>query len=195
MSITYFQKIATGIQFDWDVPAMLSKIPGTPNANSIWMKSAAGEVTDQIYFSEHFHITFPIEFSQACIVVRDLQSACANLNDPSDLIQDFLKYNPALSELPRINLVKTKPGVSVVPHVDGNRLIVLNLGLVNSNIGETQISGAATRFEFYQSPYESYIMEDGDAYLLRTGNVHAVRALTPLESGPDRYILSVCVKF
>jgi hypothetical protein len=78
----------------------------------------------------------------------------------------------------RVHLIRTHGYIP--PHVDEVRTCALNIGLAFSSTAETQVSTNNQESDFLvgSKDFETYIMQDKEAYLLDVSKFHAVSPLT-----------------
>ena len=87
----------------------------------------------------------------------------------------------------RIRILRTKG--YIYPHVDEVRNSCINIGLFNSNLAITHF-GKTNNISDFEEPLntESYICQDGEAYLLNVQNLHAIYPTK--ESNEFRYLIT-----
>ena len=197
-----FSKIATGLTFSWDIRELekhfiddvvdpLAKerkrhIPySDPQGRPHWQPFPSG-----IAFARNFSFNFPKECAEVTDSIRRLQSELKNTEPDNAITKAFLEHriNPNL-----VNVVKIYAGTSVKAHDDATRGVGLNIGLANSDSCETQIINIVDNDNFDRHEAESFIMNDGDVYLLKVENTHRVNSLVTKESGLDRYLITYTV--
>lgn len=194
--MTPFQKIFTNFQVSWDITTLeknFSSDVTTPNGeiSSKYDKSPHWQFFKSgVRFSRHFHDNFLNESMELMRKIRDLQNFCKTLDNRTSDINEFI--NSSLN-VNKITIIKVANGCNVAPHIDAVRELSLNIGLKNSNAGRThmstELSNTHNYSEFYSKKNLNFIMEDGDAYLLRVKYPHAVESIKEL----DRYIISYSI--
>lgn len=191
-----FQKIFTNFHVSWDITLLEKSFSSeitTPNGeisskhdkSPHWQFFKSG-----VRFSRHFHDNFLNETDELMKKIKDLQEFCKTLENKTSEINEFI--NSRLSKT-KITLVKVAKGCNVAPHTDALRELSLNIGLKNSNAGVTYISpelyNTHNYSQFYNKQNLNFVMEDGDAYLLRVKYPHAVESVKDI----DRYIISYSI--
>lgn len=139
-------------------------------------------------------------------VYRNLKPECESIGQSLQRLQEHIRSNSLMRENPmvneflnhqinskRITFIKQAAGIPVKPHIDSNRNLTLNIGLRNSNTGKTYVSNSSDPKSFKTSNLQSYTMNDGDVYLLKTANVHSVESLVTADSTLDRYIVTYAI--
>jgi hypothetical protein len=103
-----------------------------------------------------------------------------------DYLQSRFPLWPWLSE--RVHLIRTYGAIA--PHIDEVRKCALNIGLHNSNSAETffSLSNRETDFIDNAADLESYVMQDGDVWLLDVSKFHSVRP--KLNTPNPRYLVT-----
>ncbi len=104
-----------------------------------------------------------------------------------ELADYVVKYLESLVDLKfypeRVHFIRTRG--SIVPHRDeAGRKCCINIGIQNSNSAITRYSDIDKEETFMQD-YTECVCEDGSAYLLDTGKLHAVKG-----SNMDRILIT-----
>ena len=196
-----FKKTATGIKFSWDILELEKQFIGElmdgtdingryvsfsdPLKRPHWQRFPRG-----ILFARNFSINFPKECLEVANAIYKIQTELKKEESDDELSKIFLshKINPA-----SVNIIKIIAGNTVPAHDDVTRALSLNIGLINSNSCETQIINTTDNLNFDHHDIKSFIMNDGDAYLLKVSNSHRINSLVTNDSGLDRYIISYTI--
>lgn len=196
-----FVKLSTDFAFNFDVDKIISEFDGdrvdptaTSETNHKIYRDPSG-VPHWQYFSGsniRFARNFVGNYYRQCVSIAkqltDIQNQIKkNGNISNSLIEYFLSHT---INADNVGLIKQQSGVIVKPHIDYSRTISLNIGLKNSNTATTYVSGTSDVKNFESLDLESYTMNDGDVYLLRTQFSHSVKSLMTAEDNLDRYIVT-----
>ena len=194
-----FEKIFEGFKLSWDIRELEKRFIEDqvdpegkkrgyhtpyfhPSGRPHWQKFPTN-----ILFSRNFESSFPVECLELLDNLKNIQAELKTSTKPSAFTELFLQKNFVMAG---INIIKILPGVNVDPHCDTMRLVSVNIGLVNSNTCKTHISFNNNKSEFHTSPKTSYIMNDGDIYMVLVNNTHSVESLVSIDSNLPRYIIS-----
>lgn len=197
-----FTKISTDIRFSWDIRELEKQFIGEvtdpsgdtrgrhlpysdPLKRPHWQKFPAG-----ILFARNFSINFPKECMEVTETILNLQNELKKTPQENEIIKVFLNHRVNSGS---VNIIKVHAGTSVAPHDDVTRFVALNIGLSNSNSCETQIINTIDNRNFDHYDTESFIMNDGDAYLLKVTNSHRVNSLVTSDSGLNRYLITYTI--
>jgi len=135
-----------------------------------------------ISFARNFYRNFKLECAEVAYKLQEIQKT---LIPDNELLCEFLNH----TILPqKVNIIRAIGGKNVGVHCDVTRNVCINIGLKNSNTFRTRISNNTDIQNFYTNPTETYIMNDGDAYLISIKNAHCVEALT--KTPEPRYIIT-----
>ena len=200
MTIDRYIKLASYFKFDFDLDEMISKFDGDRIdpagilTNQNVYRDPSGVLHWQYYpnskirFARNFYRNCKNECKSIAQELRNLQHHLEQKNNVSnELVNNFVEHNIVEEN---IGLIMQQSGVTVDPHVDRGRQLTLNIGLKNSNIGQTYISGTTQIDDFYSLDLESYVMNDGDVYLLSTKYSHCVQSLTDSHCDKNRYVVT-----
>jgi hypothetical protein len=185
-----FYKLSSDFTFDFNIEDIISKFVGdlddplesnkthpkiynSPTGLLHWQHYS----TSNIRFARNVYKNLKQECNAIASNLRRLQNSIKNSDN--ELTDQFLKH---VIKGDRLGIIKQQGGHSVNPHIDSNRSLTLNIGLKNSNASRTWVGD--------QSHLESYIMQDGDVYLLNTSLSHSVESLV---TDRDRYIITYTV--
>ena len=203
--MTSFIKLASDFKVDWDIDDITSKISNdiqTPDNIRNSYTDSSGMVHDKPYFdssgvahwqyyiagisfSRNFFKNFPRECLNVVIKLKKLQRMYADIPTDNKLILTFINHNIIPQ---KVNIIRTMGGTNVSVHCDTTRNSCINIGLKNSNTFRTRISESQDVNNFYNSPTETYTMNDGDAYLIDIKNAHSVESLTSIVE--PRYLIT-----
>lgn len=197
----YFKHLYSSLTVSWEIETLAEKftddIVVDNNKDAPQFKSDGSPhwqyYKPHIRFSRNFYRNFPDESIEVTDKLKLLQNTVRdtyiinNFDTDNILLQRFLihDFNPMA-----VTILKINAGVSVVPHIDSSRQSTLNIGLRNSNSCQTIISDITdvkNLSDFNQRVQGSYIMNDGDVYLLSTMHGHAVKSLSNIN---DRYLIT-----
>ena len=198
-----FFKLTDHLKLDFNLDAMIAKFDGDridPTGKNNYYSDPSG-----VLHWQYFTLTGPnVLFARN--VYRNLKSESESIVHSLQNLQKYIdadstiRENPMISEFlnhqinpDRISLMKQTAGSDIAPHFDRNRRLTLNIGLRNANAGKTYVSDSSDESNFATSDLQSYTMNDGDVYLLKTANVHSVKSLVTAESKLDRYIISYTI--
>lgn len=191
--IQLFEKIAENIDIKLDLDSIQSKFIEDQSGYSYAFHHPSGKPHWQ-NFSEGISFTrnFYINFKNECDIITAkidliLRNYVKSHDHNTEFSQAILNHK---ADGTRLNLIKILAGTNVRPHCDVNRNVCINIGLKNSNSCRTNIKDVLTLDNFYDSPSMSYVMNDGDVYLLNVKYAHSVTSNVAADSGLDRYIIT-----
>jgi hypothetical protein len=152
-------------------------------------------IKTQLYVARNMSNTFPSEMNKICEQLKCIQNQCKadDFLNKNSLVKEFCS-SPITAE--NISFIKIPPknknatGHTIQPHCDIGRKLALNIGLKNSNSCTTHIIDSTTATDFSNHEQYSYNMNDGEAWLLKVSNAHAVTSHSDTVS---RYILTYTV--
>lgn len=183
-----FVKLASGINFDWDPVENLEFFPVMDSADTVYSRSSLS-VYDKLgpcwqhfskgnlYFFRNLYLYQQYFCAEVIEKIKEIQANCRNINSP--IIKDFIGYDITPDKL---TVLKTPVGMRVPKHVDARKYAV--------NIGLKQCDTAKTIFYPEDDVKLSFIMADGDMYLLNTSTNHSVEPLVQPENKEFRYLLT-----
>lgn len=189
-----FLKISDKFQVDWD----LDKIESLSKLHPPIYTDDQGKFTRDhkdfrwIYFksklclTQNFSKWFPDETSIFLNKFKQIQEDISKKETLFNIEKKFLNHTP---EGRNLEISKIFPGNTVDIHRDWTRHVALNIGLKNSNTHEIFVSECKTVEDFNSSQKQSYIMQDGDAYFLKSKYYHTVCPILPI-TDKVRYIIS-----
>jgi hypothetical protein len=90
----------------------------------------------------------------------------------------------------KVNLLKTIPGKDIGLHSDVTRDLCINIGLKNSNKWQTVISEDANIKNFESSEKNTFLMNDGDAYVILINNPHTAICLNKYDLESTRFLIT-----
>ena len=90
----------------------------------------------------------------------------------------------------KVNLLKTIPGKDIELHYDSTRDLCINIGLKNSNKWQTIISEDPNIKNFESSKKNSFLMNDGDAYIILINNPHVATCLNKQDLKSTRFLIT-----
>lgn len=146
-----------------------------------------------ISFARNFDINFKYETE---LIIDNLKEIRRNyIKDTKQLteLSKILLTSPIKNG--RVNLLKIKSGTNVQPHHDDTRSVAINIGLKNSNSCITNIGRHDSITDFWNLPYTSFTVNDGDVYLLNVKYPHSVTSLVSESDDIDRYLITYTLKF
>jgi hypothetical protein len=153
-----------------------------PSGIPFWQKYPAN-----VSFARNFYINFQNE----CQIVADslykIKPEILEALNEIGILNADIKFIPH-----KVGLMRIPAGTSILPHIDINRSICINVGLKNSNSAITHVSDFKVE-NFWSNPLETYKMEDGDVYLLNVKKTHAVKPADE-NNNLDRYIITYTLK-
>lgn len=200
MTTDRFLKLTSDFNFNFDLEAIVSKFDGdrmdptATSTNQNIYNDPSGVLHWQYYpnskirFARNFYKNCKDECESIAHELKNLQRYYRLKNDKTNvLVNNFLEHNIVGKN---VGLMMQQSGVTVDPHIDRAREMALNIGLKNSNTGATYVSGTTQINNFYSLDLESYVMNDGDVYLLGTKYSHSVRSLVDSDSERNRYIVT-----
>lgn len=188
---TSFIKLSENFKVSWNIDAIVNRISSDVKLPANYFKpysDLSGIPHWQVYtkiniaFARNFSRNFKSECSEVAAKLKLIQKT---INPTNELLQLFVDHtiNPR-----NVNLIRTIGGNNVAVHCDVTRYACTNIGLKNSNTFKTSISNNTDIENFYNNPVESFIMNDGDAYLISIRYAHCVESLTNIPE--PRYIIS-----
>jgi hypothetical protein len=196
-----FFKLTDYLKLDFNLDALIAKFDGDridPSGKDDIYSDPSGVLHWQYFTGSGARF--------ARNVYHNLKPECESIAHSLQNLQDrigadsTLRENPMINEFlnhrissDRITLIKQAAGLPVKPHIDSNRILTLNIGLRHSNTGKTYVSGSSDVKNFATSDLQSYTMNDGDVYLLKTANAHCVESLVTADSLLDRYIVTYAI--
>ena len=201
-----FEKIYTNFKIDWNIDDLLQKFTdeiidpinaiqkkrnyayGKPDGSPHWQFFDDANIS----FGRNIIKNFPNEMQHLLDKLQEVQYELKNITQPSDFLQLFLTHKLDVS---RINLIKVNAHAFVNPHYDftktTSRDIALNIGLKNSSSHITCIRNDNNIKSFWvEGEYKTFTMNDGDIYLLKTKNAHALNPNQLVQSTEPRYIIT-----
>lgn len=177
----YFSEEVSGLDNVWGT----GKSDNTPH----WQYYTAGAAGIRV--SRNFSLNFKNECMEIIIKLKQLQDKLRKETYRSPLLDIFLNKQFTYDSYKAIHLLKTSANGNISPHIDPRRSIALNIGLKNSNACETIFSNIIKEkdvLDFEKADHSSFIMEDGDVYLMSVNNAHRVKSLS---KDRDRYIITL----
>ena len=196
--INLFDKIATDMVMSWDPEVLMSGCDVIKEEYSI-VRKENNELhwqfypNSQVYFSRNFHHVYPTQLQEVVDKLIKLQYDLKHISDKSWMFDDFVHHELTIKNM---GLIKVASGVSVNLHRDLARYYGLNIGLKNSNTCTTHIyDGEIVKDTLVNETNHkySYIMNDGDVFLVATQHPHSVESNTIPEINLDRYIITYTV--
>jgi hypothetical protein len=190
-----FKKINTNFKISFDLDTVLSKfVNDVIDPGGTVYSDPTGAPHFQQYMSgvgitRNFYKNFPRECATIAIQLKKIQQLVSASPVPVDDLLTHAFVNHVIKP-GNINLIRIKAGENAAPHSDTNRKICINIGLRNSNSCVTHITENESIEDFWNKLRHSFIMEDGDIYILNIRNSHAVESLVDKDSGITRYIIT-----
>lgn len=190
MSLPACTKLFENFKISWD-PELLTKDSTEISSNQRVYSDPAGMMHWQVFRPTDiaFGRNFFKNYSEECVeVVNGLKEIQSKLT-PSDneLVELFRTHT---IDPGGVNLIKTLPGKNINLHKDITRQCCLNIGLKNSNKWRSFISTQESLENFKEDETVSYILEDGEGYLLHINNPHGAVCLNTGDTNTARYILT-----
>jgi hypothetical protein len=190
-----FQLLETGVEFTWDPEELTKnfkvvedkhdKVISLPGQEPHWQCFKSG-----IYFSRNFNLAFPCYCKEVTDRLANLQNNVITSSIDSSMMKLFTNHKLRIG---RVVLIKVTSGQDVKLHFDATRSYAINIGLKNSNTCLTHIySGERVKDTLINEKNVKYTfqMNNGDVYLLATGQPHYVESLTNINENKDRYLVS-----
>lgn len=189
-----YQKIAENFSLNFfdiqsiekDFDKEISNSAGTPSRRISNIAHWQYYQNSNVRFSRNFSKHAPEVVNNIVKQLIDLQKKWRSVDSKTPLIDKFLNVEINSRD---IEIIKVTAGQSVSEHFDITRSVSLNIGLLNSNTCETIVFNTKKISDTHNHNIEkfSYIMNDGDVYLLRADHVHCVKSLN---SSGDRYLIT-----
>lgn len=174
-------KIGSDFRVSWDVENLVSKFSYDLKIGKSPYSDPSGVVHWQTYpanisFARNFTKNFLIEAKEIEHKLAEIQQSVKDnmLGVSNPLVDRFIKEKIHYS---RANLIRVSSKDDVGVHVDSTRMMAVNIGLLNSNTHETLVSHNPDTSMFDESKKSSYILNNGDAYLVLVKNPHCVKSL------------------
>lgn len=192
---TIFEKLSDNFTVGWDIQDIMSRIADNivdpnyvPNTRPMPYSDPSGRAHWQVFsfniaFARNFYKNFPHECEEVADQLIELQRKIDHSENP--LVNKFLNHEP---DARRVNIIRTIGGRNVPVHCDITRDTCINIGLHNSNTFRTVIGYDSSESDFYDKPTQSYVMRDGDAYVISIKNAHCVESL--ISEPLPRYIIT-----
>lgn len=177
-----FYKIATDIKFNFDPEEITKNFFTYYNKNNIPYMDPSGQPHWQQQDYTNLLLGRNIEKNYKHIadeLIMNLNNIKENLINSNDLTNEFLNHTLDRRRFTIGSIVSKK---DVNPHIDKRVKTVIIFGLKNSNICETIFTNDG-----------SFILNDGDAYIMSVQNEHSVKRLK--DTNDKRFILRYIVSF
>lgn len=190
MSFTTCVKLFDNFKVSWDPEILTKDSPEIESKEQVY-SDPTGKMHWQVFKSTNvaFGRNFFRNYYKECTEVVDyLQKIKDNLPPSENKLVDVFRthtINPG-----GINLIKTFPGKNIKLHKDVTRQYCLNIGLKNSNKWQSFISTQPNLEKYKENESISYILEDGEGYLLDINNPHCAICLNPNDNAAVRYVLT-----
>jgi hypothetical protein len=193
-----FIKLGSNLFVNWDPAELTRLMPEVSNTET----NLPFEKDTMAYWERHYtNVTigrnFYKNFKQVAEEIAEklveLQLKLkSSIKESNELLDLFLEHNINAN---RITLFKTVPGENIHIHkdevgTDVIRVLTINIGLKHSDQWKTYVTSQIKETEFWDSDPESFLMEDGDVYLLRADKLHCAICLDPKRSVESRYLVS-----
>jgi hypothetical protein len=195
-----FYKIAENFTVSWDpeeISLGFNTINRTHDRSPYYDPS--GVTHWQLYptnvaFGRNFYSNYKAECIEVAKKLKDIQE---KLRDEmlsgeqsfplNRLTETFLNHKIVPN---KVNLLKTVPGKDIELHYDSTRDLCINIGLKNSNKWETVISKDPNIKNFEGSKKNTFLMNDGDAYIMLINNPHTAICLNKSDLISTRFLIT-----
>lgn len=195
MNNDLFQLLDTNIKFSFDPEELIKNLPVFEWDDIAPDKTHLKRIENNPHLASgvfNFYKDFPNEVMEIIFVLEELKIKMAALPQKSEMVK-YMISSPIKPEY--VHLLIINSHYSVGPHCD-RRKYSFNIGLKNSSTRETIIyDGPVVRPNGSKIPILSeknnkfsFIMNDGDAYILDAGRPHGVNNIAPNDK--DRFIMT-----
>jgi hypothetical protein len=193
-----FHKVADSFFLSFDIEELMNNFTeismdplASKRGSHRFYKNPEGMFTWQYFplnntISINFSKTFPKEAEEIVCKLKILKEKILESNIESYVVEK-LKHHEIDPE--RITIFKLNSEDTVDPHVDNSRTAVINIGLKNTNTHHVLI-GRTPLASFWKNNHETFIVEDGQVYLLDVRYMHGVVPRKENRDKKTRYILS-----
>lgn len=190
-------KISDNFTVSWDPEEISAGFPTIKHTDQSPYHNPNGDAHWQLYpsnimFGRNFYANYKAECME---VVAKLKSIRDKLRVDQSVPVNYLtnaflnhEINPG-----KVNLLKTIPGKDIKVHCDVTRDVCINIGLKNSNKWATVISEDPTINNFESSQKHTFLMNDGDAYIILINNPHTAICLNKSDLESTRYLITYTI--
>lgn len=190
-------QIDTNFSVDWDPEKLSENFPVfTRTKRTPYFDSTGGPhwqfYQSGVFFGRNFYINYKKECNEVAEKLKIVQKKIklAQHNFSNNLINNFLNHEIHPS---RVNLLKTTPGKDIQLHCDVTRNLCINIGLKNSNKWLTVISKDPDINNFEISQKDSFLINDGDVYLISIKNPHTAVCLNTEDLVSTRFLITYTI--
>jgi hypothetical protein len=195
-----FYKIGNNFTVSWDPEEISSAFHTVSEPDGLYGYSHPSGIphwqlyNSNIAFGRNFYFNYEKECIEVAEKLKDIQQ---KLKDEifsgeqsfplNSLTKTFLNHEISPG---RVNLLKTVPGKDIELHTDPGRDLCINIGLKNSNKWATVISKDSNIKNFESSEKKTFLMNDGDVYIILIDNPHTVKCLNKSDLKSTRFLIT-----
>lgn len=188
-------KICDNFTVSWDPEKISVKFPVIKNKDRSVYIDPKGNAHWQFFesnimFGRNFYYNYRLECIEVVEKLKVIQEKLRKEQSPNYLTKIFLNHK---IEPSRVNLLKTIPGKDIKLHKDITRGLCINIGLKNSNKWETIISKDNDINNFNSSQKNTFLINDGDAYIVLINNPHTAKCLNTSDLESTRFLITYTV--
>lgn len=188
-------KICDNFTVSWDPERISAEFPVINNGRGVY-SDLNGNAHWQIFgsdilFGRNFYSNYKLECIEVIEKLKIIQEKLREEHYTTNyLMEIFLNHK---IEPGRVNLLKTIPGKDIKLHKDITRGVCINIGLKNSNKWETIISKDNDIDNFNNSEKNTFLINDGDAYLMLINNPHTAKCLNKSDLESSRFLITYTI--
>jgi hypothetical protein len=187
-------KISDNFSVSWDPEEISKDFPTIEQADQSPYFDPSGKTHWQLYatdivFGRNFYRNHKVECEEVAEKLKVIQTQLRNDKTVpiNYLTETFLNHEILAG---RVNLLKTIPGKDIKLHNDSRRDLCINIGLKNSNKWVTVISKDPDIKNFESSQKNTFLMNDGDAYIILINNPHTAKCLNKSDILSTRFLIT-----